>query len=53
MCVAKYVNNYEIFKKKQGSHISYMVFIIIQQQYFFLIPSLCKSMSGHTKFLKS
>lgn len=35
MYVAKYINNHEIIKKKQHSHISYLVLIIIQQRYIF------------------
>ena len=30
MWVAKYINNYEMIKKKQHSHISYVMLIIIQ-----------------------
>ena len=34
MWVAKYVNNYEIIKKEQHSHISYMMLIIINSNIF-------------------
>lgn len=52
MCVIKYINNYGIIKKKQHVHISYLVFIISQQKYIFVIRGHFNSMSSNTKFIK-
>lgn len=49
--VAKYINNLKS-SKSSSSRISYVMLIIIQQQYIFLILSHLKNMSSNTKFIK-